>query len=50
MPEGTKERISEWAEGEEAEVREREVLVEQLSAAMQAPGHDPGSIRQVMGR
>ena len=30
--EGTKERISEWAEGEEAEVREREELVEQLSA------------------
>ena len=50
LPEGTKERISELAEGEEAEVREREELVEQLSAAMQAPGHDPGSIRQVMGR
>ena len=48
--EGTKERISEWAEGEEAEVREREELVEQLSAAMQAHGHDPGSIPQVMGR
>ena len=50
LPEGTPERIAVWAEGEEAEVREREVLVEQLSAAMQAPGHDPGSIRQVMGR
>ncbi len=50
LPEGTKEHISEWAEGEEAEVREREELVEQLSTAMQAHGHDPGSIRQVMGR
>jgi hypothetical protein len=49
LPEGTKERISEWAEGGEAEVREREELVEQLSAAMQAHGHDPGSIWQVMG-
>jgi hypothetical protein len=50
LPEGTKERISVWAEGGEAEVREREELVEQLSAAMQAHGHDPSSIRQVMGR
>jgi hypothetical protein len=50
LPEGTKEHISEWAEGKEAEVREREELVEQLSTAMQAHGHDPGSIRQVMGR
>ena len=28
LPEGMKERISEWAEGEESEVREREELVE----------------------
>ena len=50
LPEGTKERISVWAEGGEAEVQEREELVKQLSAAMQAHGHDPSSIRQVMGR
>ena len=50
LPEGTPERIAVWAEGEEAEVREREELVEELSVAMRAHGHDPGPIQQVTGR
>jgi len=49
LPEGTKERVTEWADGEETRVREREGLVEELSQAMKARGHDPTPIRQVMG-
>ena len=49
LPEGTKERVQVWAESEEAEVREREELVSELSAAMRAHGHDPTPIREVMG-
>ncbi len=49
LPEDTPERIREWTEGEEAKVREREELVEELSAAMQAHGRDPTPIREVMG-
>ena len=49
MPENTKERVTEWAEGEEAKEREREGLVEELSQAMKARGCDPTPIRQVMG-
>ena len=49
LPGDTKERVQAWAESEEAEMREREELVEELSAAMQAHGHDPTSIHDVMG-
>jgi hypothetical protein len=49
LPEGTPERAREWAEGEDAEVREREELVSELSVAMRAHGHDPTPIREVMG-
>jgi hypothetical protein len=49
LPESTKERVTEWAEGEESKVREREELVEELSQAMKALGHDPTPVRQVMG-
>ena len=49
LPEGTKERVTEWADGEETRVREREGLVEELSQAMKAHGYDPTPIRQVMG-
>ena len=38
-----------WAEGEEAKVREREELVEDLSQAKQSHGYDPTPIREVMG-
>ena len=49
MPEGTPERVREWAEGEEVKKREREGLVHNLSQAMKDYGHDPTPIRQVMG-
>jgi hypothetical protein len=49
LPEGTKERVTEWAEGEEAKARETEGLVDELSQAMKAHGYDPTPIRQVMG-
>ena len=48
LPEGTKERVTEWAEGENAREREREQLTEELSAAMKAHGYDPAPIRQAM--
>ena len=49
LPEGIKERVTEWAEGEEAKERERVKLTEELSAAMRNRGYDPTPIRQVMG-
>ena len=49
LPEDAEERIREWAGVEEAKVRERERLVEDLSQAMEAQGHDPTPIREVMG-
>ena len=49
VPESTKECVSEWAEGEETKVKEREELVGELSAAMRARGHDPTPIREAMG-
>lgn len=49
LPEDAKERITEWAEGEHANVREKEQLTEELSAAMKSRGYDPTPIRQVMG-
>lgn len=49
LPEDTKERVTEWAEGEDAKVRERKGLVEELSQAMKARGYDPTPVRQVMG-
>jgi hypothetical protein len=49
LPEDTKERITEWTEGEDTKVREEEELVDELSQAMKARGYDPTPIRQVMG-
>ena len=49
LPEVTKERVTEWAEGKDAREREREVLMEELSQAMKARGYDPAPIRQVIG-
>src|SRR5215213_4026410 len=49
LPEDTAERVKNWAEGEEAKVREREELVEDLSQVMKAQGHDPAPIREVSG-
>ena len=49
LPEGTKARITEWVEGEDAKVREEEALMDELSQAMKARGYDPTPIRQVMG-
>jgi len=47
LPEDTAEKAREWAEGEEAKVREE--LVEDLSQVMKAQGHDPAPIREVSG-
>ncbi len=49
LPEGTKERVTEWAEGEEAKEWEEEELVDELSKSMKARGYDSTPIRQVMG-
>jgi hypothetical protein len=43
LPLDTPERAKEGAEGEQAKVSEREELAGELSAAMQAHGHDPGN-------
>ena len=48
LPEGTKQQVRVWAEGEEAKVREREELIEDLSQAKQSHGYDPTPIREVM--
>jgi hypothetical protein len=50
LPEGTPERVREWAEGEEAKEREMEQLTEELSAAMKARGYDPTPIYAGDGR
>ncbi len=49
LPEGTKQQVRVWAEGEEAKVREREEPVEDLSHAKQSHGYDPTPILEVMG-
>ncbi|HLL41269.1 MAG TPA: hypothetical protein VK357_16630 [Rubrobacteraceae bacterium] len=49
MPEGTTERVREWAESGDAKEREKEELVSELSQVMKARGYDPTPIRQVMG-
>ena len=49
LPKGTKERITEWAEGEEVKEREKEELIESLSQAMEARGYDTQEVRAVMG-
>jgi len=49
LAEDTGERIAGWAEGEEAKVRERAVLVDELSAAMRTHGQDPTPIREALG-
>ena len=49
LPEGTKERVTDWVEGEEVKEREREGLVEELSQAMKARGYDTQAVKAVMG-
>jgi len=49
LPEGTLERIREWAEGQETEEREKKELEEEISRAMSAHGHDPTPVREAMG-
>jgi len=49
LPEDIPDRVKEWAEGEEAKVREREDLVGELNQAMRAKGHDPTLIWEAMG-
>jgi len=49
LPEDAEERIREWAGVEETKVRERERLVEDLSQAMEAQGHDTQAVKSVMG-
>jgi len=48
LPEDTSGRIAGWAEGEEANVREREELANELSQAMRDHGHDPTPIREAL--
>jgi hypothetical protein len=43
------ERVTEWAEGEERKVREKDELVEEFSEVMQVHGRDPTPIREAMG-
>ncbi len=49
LPEDTPERVREWTTGEEAKAQQKEGLVEDLSRAMKARGHDSTPIREVMG-
>ena len=49
LPEGTQERIREWAEGQETKEREKKELEEKISRTMSAHGHDPTPIREAMG-
>ncbi len=49
LPEGSLERIREWAEGQETKEREKKELEEEISRAMSAHGHDPTPIREAMG-
>jgi hypothetical protein len=49
LPEGTAERVKQWAEGEGAKEREREDMVGELSAAMRAHWQDPTPLRKAMG-
>ena len=50
LPEDTKERVAEWAEGEDAKEREKEALVEELSQVMRTGGYDTQAMKAVMGR
>jgi hypothetical protein len=49
LPEVTAEKVKEWAHGEDGKMREGKELVEELSQAMRAKGHDPTPIREAMG-
>ena len=49
LPGDTAEKVKEWTEGEGAKEKARKELVGELSAAMQAHGHDPAPIREEMG-
>ncbi len=49
LPEDTPERISEWAEDEEAKAQEREELLSELVPAMEARGYDTGDVKAVLG-
>jgi hypothetical protein len=49
LPEDAGRRVREWVEGEEAKVREREELAEELSHVMRVHGHDPTPITEAMG-
>jgi hypothetical protein len=49
LPEGTLERIREWAEGQETKEREKKELEEEISRAMSARGHHPTPIREAIG-
>jgi hypothetical protein len=49
LPEGTLERIREWAEGQETKEREKKELEEEISRAMLAHGHVPTPIREAVG-
>ena len=49
LPEGTGQRVWQWAEDEERKMRDRKELSEELSRAMEARGHDPTPIREAMG-
>jgi hypothetical protein len=48
LPEDTAEKVKEGAYGEDGKMREGKELVEELSQAMRAKGHDPTPIREAM--
>jgi predicted RecB family endonuclease len=48
IPEDTAEKVKEWAHGEDGMMREWKELVEELSQAMRAKGHDPTPIREAV--
>ena len=49
LPKDVPERVRGWADGEGAQIGEREELVGEIWAAMSAKGRDPTPIREVMG-
>ncbi len=49
LPEATAERIAEWAESEDAKMREKDEVAEELCQVMQAHGHDAGPLKAFMG-
>ena len=50
LPKDVPERVRGWADGEGAQIEEREEPVGEIWAAKSAKGRDPTPIREVMGQ